>query len=355
MIDNSLKQSEKRLIAFDMLKLFAIYLVLVGHSVQYLLPTNPYNEPLYLYIYSFHMPLFMAIAGYFSYKEQLSIGAAWGGGVKKRFMQLIVPSFFWMVIHALIKISITFQEINSILLLKEEFFEVLWFLKSLFICYVLYVLMSSVKSLIIRHLLFAFVIAFMAFVSCFHLSLMFPSFLFGVYLKKKDVLAKPNMLKFLLLSSICVFLVCLSFWDASCYNNPPHIISSAFVLDFSPLITFVGIYMYRLLVGLSGALFFISLFSVVFKSDYTASRHSLIGFLAKQGRYTQAVYILQVIILETILAHYISFEDVNNIFFVNIILIPFFSMVILAFCLLLTSFLMKYPISAFLLGNTWKK
>lgn len=69
----------ERLVYFDLLKLFAIYLVIIGHCVQYLLPTRPYDEPLYVYIYSFHMPLFMMISGFFSYKEEMTLGMAWGG------------------------------------------------------------------------------------------------------------------------------------------------------------------------------------------------------------------------------------------------------------------------------------
>lgn len=70
--------SNTRLIYFDLLKLFAIFLVIEGHCVQHLLDTNEYDEPLYSFIYSFHMPLFMTIAGFFSYKK-CSLKETWGG------------------------------------------------------------------------------------------------------------------------------------------------------------------------------------------------------------------------------------------------------------------------------------
>lgn len=74
-----------RILAFDLLKLLAIYLVLVGHGTQHLLPSNPLDEPLYIYIYSFHMPLFMMLSGYFSYSSSVSLEIGLGGGKKKVF------------------------------------------------------------------------------------------------------------------------------------------------------------------------------------------------------------------------------------------------------------------------------
>lgn len=58
---------------FDVVKGVAILLVIIGHSIQYgngeAFFTNNlfYNNILYKVIYSFHMPLFMLISGYFFY------------------------------------------------------------------------------------------------------------------------------------------------------------------------------------------------------------------------------------------------------------------------------------------------
>ena len=74
-----MQNTKKRLVQFDLLKLFTICLVLIGHTVQGLLPSHPYEEPLYVYIYSFHMPLFMMMSGFFSLKYSMSNNIAWGG------------------------------------------------------------------------------------------------------------------------------------------------------------------------------------------------------------------------------------------------------------------------------------
>ena len=61
-----------RLASMDMLKGFAIIMVIAGHAVQYLISGHYYDKEVYRLIYSFHMPLFMAITGFF---------ASGGGGI----------------------------------------------------------------------------------------------------------------------------------------------------------------------------------------------------------------------------------------------------------------------------------
>lgn len=55
-----------RLASMDMLKGFAIIMVIAGHAVQYLISGHYYDKEVYRLIYSFHMPLFMAITGFFA-------------------------------------------------------------------------------------------------------------------------------------------------------------------------------------------------------------------------------------------------------------------------------------------------
>lgn len=55
-----------REISFDILKAIAIFFVIVGHTIQYLGPTDGMDSLIFGIIYSFHMPLFVAISGYFA-------------------------------------------------------------------------------------------------------------------------------------------------------------------------------------------------------------------------------------------------------------------------------------------------
>ena len=63
---NILEVNNRRDVAFDYLKAFAIWLVVYGHCHQHLLSLDRHDNIVYVFIYSFHMPLFMCISGYFS-------------------------------------------------------------------------------------------------------------------------------------------------------------------------------------------------------------------------------------------------------------------------------------------------
>lgn len=56
----------KRIGSFDAVKAFAIFLVILAHCIQHLGPLDRVEDITYVFIYSFDMPLFMFLAGYFS-------------------------------------------------------------------------------------------------------------------------------------------------------------------------------------------------------------------------------------------------------------------------------------------------
>ncbi|MDE5968902.1 MAG: acyltransferase family protein [Muribaculaceae bacterium] len=61
---NQTEPSRNRVVWLDILKCMAIFLVLWGHSIQYLRSDSPFDDPVFRFIYSFHMPLFMALSGF---------------------------------------------------------------------------------------------------------------------------------------------------------------------------------------------------------------------------------------------------------------------------------------------------
>ena len=63
-----------RNVYIDIVKSFAIFMVVLGHCLQYTLPDNErYSNTLFIMIYSMHMPLFVAISGYLFYYQTGSI------------------------------------------------------------------------------------------------------------------------------------------------------------------------------------------------------------------------------------------------------------------------------------------
>ena len=62
---NDMKQ---RILYWDVIKFFAIFLVVYGHAIQNLNPAERtlWDSPMETCILTFHMPLFMIVSGYFA-------------------------------------------------------------------------------------------------------------------------------------------------------------------------------------------------------------------------------------------------------------------------------------------------
>lgn len=77
----------------DILKGLAILLVVIGHAIQVNVPNIDINN-IFLYIYSFHMPLLMFLSGFLAFGKNIDI--------KKKFNTLVVPFISWYVLQYLI-------------------------------------------------------------------------------------------------------------------------------------------------------------------------------------------------------------------------------------------------------------
>lgn len=77
---------------FDFLKMLAMFFVLWGHAIQHLQTGEVWGESMHKFIYSFHLPLFMTIAGFFSLS---SLKISWIGFLRKKGAQLLLPCLIW--------------------------------------------------------------------------------------------------------------------------------------------------------------------------------------------------------------------------------------------------------------------
>ena len=84
---------KKRNPLVDVLKGFAIILVVMGHATQWFTGDDR-THPLYMTIYAFHMPLFMFLSGYVSWNTRGQMD------LHKRFQVLVIPFFVWFFISA---------------------------------------------------------------------------------------------------------------------------------------------------------------------------------------------------------------------------------------------------------------
>lgn len=113
---------KERIPYLDTLKGFLIICVILGHCIQFG-TTDFDNNPVFRFIYSFHMPLFMWVSGYVSFKFLPKIGT-----IKKRFTQLIIPFFAWALLGCFLS-----SDWNKMLLILKNPTLSNWFIWDLFI------------------------------------------------------------------------------------------------------------------------------------------------------------------------------------------------------------------------------
>ena len=233
----------QRIVWADSLKGWLILLVVLGHSIQYTMRDCYDDNHLWNYIYSFHMPAFMAVSGYLSYrggrsKNRLSI-------LHRRCFQLLIPYLLWEVIYYLTKGGISVSSMENIFL--RPYFWFLWVLffiivtfqlgdwiseklkiKQEFIIIGLCLLYSAIMVLgEIRVLGFQFIAYYFMF------------YIFGYYIHKYPNLFMPNNG----LMAMMVLVWALMAWYWNMHELPPF-------LSSTPLPSTMMQYAYRFMTGL---------------------------------------------------------------------------------------------------------
>ena len=118
---------ENRNIVFDAVKALAIWLVVFAHSIQYIGGVDYTNDMIFQTIYSFHMPLFFVISGFF-FLSALRLG--WKEFLIKKSTTLLLPCFIWALIYG--GIHFTSWRAFGANLINPQVWP-FWFLKGLFL------------------------------------------------------------------------------------------------------------------------------------------------------------------------------------------------------------------------------
>ena len=353
------KGKKVRIKAFDVLKLYAIFLVLWGHSIQFLLSSDFCDEPVYRIIYSFHMPLFMMISGYFSLSS-MSLPPI--DFLKKKFTQLILPACSWTIVLGIIILLYKphFFAFRSSLLLvqiKETVVYIIggfygtypyWFLKTCFICYLLAYCGSHLR--LNKYVWMCLTLIVSQFIPHFaNVSVMYPCFIIGFELKDNQKFYIKICKHYLWL--VVLFLLMLCFWDQFFWGGEGII--KSFIINSlhtnNHLLLYLVSKVYKLTIGIVGSLAFIGLMCSLIPQKKT---NKLIYLCCNWGQYTLGIYILQSIILEYIMPKYIILDELNFYLF-NFIIAPLISLLVLVLCVYIIKAIRKSQTSAFFfLGNT---
>ena len=304
----------------DMLKGFAIIMVIAGHAVQYLISGHYYDKEVYRLIYSFHMPLFMAITGFF---------ASGNGGkyisvkqLAKRAYHLLLP----LVIYAFVMRFI----LHAVPHFTGSLIYNLWFLKSALCCTILFAI-TYLAPPHWRWIAVILTLVLSQFLLIYNLKYMYPCFLGGAWLRNNmDWFMSKKKTVTIVAGTIWVVMVL--FFDEYFWSYIS--VEEHNILPFETL-TDSGwwfILIYRTVLGLAGSLMFFGLFEAMASKGF---HHTFIGrILNKVGQETLWIYVLQTAILEVYLARYLNFDNIHPLAF-YLLAVPLVSATVLAISMLI--------------------
>ena len=283
------KIGSNRIVYLDVVKFLAIWMVCIGHS--YFLVDMSKASILYNWIYSFHMPLFMMLCGYFSLK---SYDKALVPFLKQKTIQLLLPTVTISILTIIVCFLIDVPDIAIVA--RSEAIGGMWFLRTLFFCFVYTYLFkrlgwqdyftaigSIVLALILPHgyfLQFNWMLIFFwlgYFLKCYR----------EFYVKYQALITMFSLLVFIFL----------------CVHEVPKVLTYH-ILFFSPWQLFS-----QFVSGLFGSLSLIGVsyyFCLWFKDD-----NFLVKKMAEVGMYTLGIYGLQSIILQRVFVKYIHFDTLH--------------------------------------------
>ncbi len=301
---------KERNIYLDLLKAINIILVVLGHCIQYgsgkdyALGTF-FENPVFMFIYSFHMPLFMLISGYlfaFSLKSK-----DWKELLYIKFKQLIVPLACWSIISLFISIgkSVTgtsAESINVFWIIKKllsGFIYGPWFLWAVWWCSLIIIFVRKFFSdspvIYLLGTLFTLILPDTLNLSLYNF--MWPYFLLAYIFNSYDYKSKFKKIylsKPFIFSSFIIYGILLLF-----YNYDSYIYISGYNILKGDAITQIYNNCFRFTIGIFGSIVAMYLIYALMKVLPEKVKY-LAGYL---GKNTLGIYIISGIIIPDILGY----------------------------------------------------
>lgn len=292
-----------RIAYLDNLKAFTIFCVVLGHAIQ-CYDTTGRMGGVYGAIYSFHMPLFMVISGYFLSKLlDMRIDRV----VMRKARQLLMPVLSFSIVALCVSLLTRFDILRGQSFGQYVFGGDMWFLKYLFAS----IVMACVSKLIFRNTVTAALVPAIILISVSRVGIfrIYPFLWLGFCLNHYDYLVK-RYVKALLPISFLLFAISLLFWNVE-YDYPHYrwiTVKDGVAFDWQDM----AIVAYRFWIGATGSLFFITLFRLLGGST---------RMMRAVGTRTLGIYCLQIYLLEH-LSDYLpkpDFVGVASVIFVVLV------------------------------------
>jgi len=212
-----------RLYGLDVAKGILILLVTIGHALQYIFPDHSgfLNDPLFRFIYMFHMPAFMAISGYLFHITSDSGRAQ--KAVKYRFVGAFFPGLAWgglPILAYLWRNRATLPNSTALLFFIQRL-ESLWFLWALLFCtlFVYFIRRISGSAIILAGATICLLAvpddSISLILDLKMCKFMLPFFVGGYLCKNIELNA--NSRRITLWIAACVFIYCGIFWEDQCF------------------------------------------------------------------------------------------------------------------------------------------
>ena len=275
------KIKERKLLP-DVLRGFAIFMVVLGHCIQecsgvdFKMNTLYFNDRIYQFIYSFHMPLFMMISGYFAWDsiDKVKEKPEKWKLLAKRSATLIIPILGWTCIEHVqlwIEQGRAYVAFWSIPLFVKyfsiRFLTNTWFLWAVFWCFLIVFFMHCYFRDYIGFYIIGFLLLF-AIPDGMGLGAykyMMPYFVTAFYYRgwqrnERKHFQYLNKIEKVADWAWIVMSGVLFFGLFSMFDENSFIYLSGYKLIGKDVIKQLGIDIYRMLIGFVGAGFFILLF-----------------------------------------------------------------------------------------------
>lgn len=286
----------------DAVKALAIFFVVFGHCIQYISGTVFWENRIFQIIYSFHMPLFFMLSGFFFVGQQEKSAKDF---IIKKTLTLLVPCLMWATLSAVGSLVMTGDIKAFILKILTPSCWPFWFLKGLFIVQIvawasLYITRKVTQKHFVR---WAAVLSLAVFLipGTEVARVMLPLFWSGWLLKKHYDFFQAKAGLIALISGI-VFVALLQFWDSNgmrFYAGTTLSLYGFFGNTPQPLTDWL-VLIYRLAIGASGSIAIISVMHLFPKSSINRP------FISQVGTSTEAIYILQACFLEHFIGGFIA-------------------------------------------------
>ena len=266
----------------DYVKGVLIYLVTLGHVIQLLIYNSVgfYKDHLFKAIYIFHMPLFMAVAGYLSFNSLQKVNSF--RFIYNRSVNLVLPIISWSIIAFTALAIMHHKNQYNIKDLFSLIFGSLWFLWALFFSSIV---VGTCKILNKDNLIFAVFSSFFTIVilpdhhKIYLYKFMLPFFWAGYLFCKNSIfmleICKNNIYLFLI---IIASILSYYFWDETTY---------IYVSEMNISTTaFIKIVIFRYIAAIAVSLLFLFIISNI----YSYFLNKQIIWMGKRSIY---IYLIQ--------------------------------------------------------------